>query len=780
MKILPSRVLAGATAAALSAVFLVAVPAQATPALTTVVINDYTFTYEAGNAAAGCAITAWAGTATDELLPSGFSTSGVYYPLTAIGESAFQQKDLTSVTIPSTVTSIGLGAFLLNSLTSLSIPASVTSVGDYAFAHNLLTSVTIPGTVTDLGEWVFMNNSLTSFTFAPGVTTIPQGTFAYNQLTSITIPASVTDIGAWAFADNPLDSVLMMGPHPTSLGGTAFGTDGAPTPVVSYYARNAGYTSPTWVAGGSTYTSRALVTVTWYDGRGGSTTTSDEVASAVAAPTAPTAEAHRFLGWTVADGDGPALAFPATLAGDTILYSLWEARAVTSPAAAPAGSSFSVSGSGFEPGETVEVSLTPDAALLATLTASGTGTISATVAVDSATPTGWHELVFTGSITGATSYALTVDAAPLPTTTIGGVTFTVNPADPTAGATVTSYVAPIDGGTDLVIPSSVTVDGVTYPVTVIGVGAFASAGLTSVTIPESVVTIGDYAFRGNSLTSVTIPASVTTLGYQAFDNNPLDSVLMEGPVPTSIANWVFGEPSTVFMVSYYARFAGYTEPMWTAGNQSYPSRALVAATFDAGIGTGGTTTDTVAGADVVAPTPPTAVGHHFLGWTLIDGSGPAITFPVTLAADQTLYALWETRAVTAPAKAGAGDSIAITGSGFEPGETVEVWLHSDPVLLSTLTASGTGTISANLLLAPATPFGAHQLVFTGTATGTTANDILVEGVLAASGFDAQALGLIALALALAGGGLIAASRRIAVAGTAAHGARHDRGGHQHR
>jgi uncharacterized repeat protein (TIGR02543 family) len=563
----------------------------------------------------------------------------------------------------------------------------------------------------------------------------------------------VTTLGQGLFRGSSLDTVTMLGAAPSTIGGDAFGNSGGPTPVVSYYARNAGYTSPTWVVGGSTHASQALVTVTWVVGLGGGITIADEVAGPVAALTAPTADAHRFLGWTAADGEGPALTFPVTLAGDAVFFALWEARSVTSPDSAPAGESFSISGSGFEPGETVEVSLTPDPALLATLTASGTGTISATVAVDSATPTGWHELVFTGSVTGATSYALTVDAVPLPTATVGGVTYEADPANPAAGATITSYVAPGGASTELTIPSTVVVDGVTYPVTGIGARAFENMGLTSVTLPDSVVTIGDSAFRRNELTSITIPASVTTLDYEAFDNNPLESVLMEGPVPTSIGGWVFGEPGSEFMLSYYARFPGYTEPTWTDGSATFASQALVTATFDDGVGGGATTADVVVGADVPAPTPPTADGHHFLGWTETEGVGPALTFPVALDADATLYALWEDRAVTSPAKATVGASFSVSGSGFEPGESVEVWLHSDPVLLTTLTASGTGTLAASLLVPSGTPAGAHQLVFAGAATGTTANDILVEGVLAASGFDAEALTWLAILLIVAGAGL---------------------------
>jgi len=70
----------------------------------------------------------------------------------------------------------------------------------------------------------------------------------------------------------------------------------------------------------------------------------------------------------------------------------------------------------------------------------------------------------------------------------------------------------------VVIPQSVTYNGVKYSVTSIGNWAFFEcSGLTSVTIPSSVTTIGYYAFYGCSdLTSIAIPESVTSIGSSAF------------------------------------------------------------------------------------------------------------------------------------------------------------------------------------------------------------------------------------------------------------------------
>ncbi len=99
---------------------------------------------------------------------------------------------------------------------------------------------------------------------------------------------------------------------------------------------------------------------------------------------------------------------------------------------------------------------------------------------------------------------------------------------------------------DVVIPDTVTYNGVTYTVTELRTisdyyGTFSDcSGLTSVTIPNTVTTIGDYAFQSCSgLTSITIPNSVTSIGDYAFWNcSGLTSVTIPNSV-TSIGNYAF-------------------------------------------------------------------------------------------------------------------------------------------------------------------------------------------------------------------------------------------------
>ncbi|MBO5749261.1 MAG: leucine-rich repeat domain-containing protein, partial [Muribaculaceae bacterium] len=94
---------------------------------------------------------------------------------------------------------------------------------------------------------------------------------------------------------------------------------------------------------------------------------------------------------------------------------------------------------------------------------------------------------------------------------------------------------------NVIIPSSVNYNGVTYSVTSIGEDAFYECySLTSIEIPNSVTSIGNYAFyRCSSLTSVVIGNSVTSIGYDAFyDCSGLTSIEIPNSV-TSIGNWAF-------------------------------------------------------------------------------------------------------------------------------------------------------------------------------------------------------------------------------------------------
>ena len=91
---------------------------------------------------------------------------------------------------------------------------SVTSIGSNAFENNQLTSVTISDSVTSIRNAAFWGNPLTSLTIGTSVTNIGRSAFEYSQLISLTIPNSVTSIGHAAFWSNQLTNVIFLGNRP--------------------------------------------------------------------------------------------------------------------------------------------------------------------------------------------------------------------------------------------------------------------------------------------------------------------------------------------------------------------------------------------------------------------------------------------------------------------------------------------------------------------------------------------------------------------------------------
>lgn len=99
------------------------------------------------------------------------------------------------------------------------------------------------------------------------------------------------------------------------------------------------------------------------------------------------------------------------------------------------------------------------------------------------------------------------------------------------GVVCVGYNSDADG--DIIIPGSVRYEGVSYPVSGIGDGAFSWAAVSSVDIPNTVTFIGQQAFCGcYNMTSVSIPSSVRTISDYAFDNSGLVSVTIPGSVET--------------------------------------------------------------------------------------------------------------------------------------------------------------------------------------------------------------------------------------------------------
>ncbi len=154
-----------------------------------------------------------------------------------------------------------------------------------------------------------------------------------------------------------------------------------------------------------------------------------------------------------------------------------------------------------------------------------------------------------------------------------------------------------------------------------------------------------------------------------------------------------------------------------------------------------------------------------LGWPLaVAGPALADNYPVTTGS------LTSSVGGSTATALSAGSSVHISGGGFAPGATVTITLHSTPVTLGTVTASGAGTISADVVLPAGTVNGSHTLQADGAAPGGGTNTLTEQvtvsggvtadrGGLAFTGADVGVIGAIGGGAIVAGIGTIMVTRR---------------------
>jgi len=88
-----------------------------------------------------------------------------------------------------------------------------------------------------------------------------------------------------------------------------------------------------------------------------------------------------------------------------------------------------------------------------------------------------------------------------------------------------------------------------------------------------------------------------------------------------------------------------------------------------------------------------------------------------------------------------GAAVHVTGSGFVPGESVAVELHSDPISLGIVTAGSDGVVDTTVTIPADAPAGAHRIVLTGKMSTLTGGSALtVAGATTPGGSDGSGTG----------------------------------------
>lgn len=199
----------------------VAVIARAAKSNPDFVVNDVAYKIITGST--NCQV--WhlsSGTYTgDIVIPSTVSNGGTTYTVTTIGEAAFEESGITSITIPETVTTIDEDAFRkCDKLTTFTVGKNITTLGrdgnvGYVFERcTALTAITVEAgnaNYTDIDGVLFSKDKKTmyaypggkagtDYTTPDGVETIAVKAFTYvNNLTNVVIGSSVKTIKAPLF-----------------------------------------------------------------------------------------------------------------------------------------------------------------------------------------------------------------------------------------------------------------------------------------------------------------------------------------------------------------------------------------------------------------------------------------------------------------------------------------------------------------------------------------------------------------------------------------------------
>ena len=398
------------------------------------------------------------------------------------------------------------------------------------FRRNALTSVSIPNSVTSIGIYAFQGNALTSVVLPTRVTSIGKSVFQDNALTSVSIPAGVSNIGTNAFANNALTSVSIPA-GVTSIGTNAFANNALTSVTIEESSK--------------------MTTI------GASAFAQNTSLSSIAFPTS----AYSNVEWKDNASPVNTYALGSTFSNFGLSYTL-----NTSSGKLPQLISFDSLGTKTTSSANFQLNASSTSGL-GIVFSSSDESVARIIGVDSVEVVGVGEVEIKALQSGSATY----EADSVIRSLVVGELLLRSDIVMNGAGVITGYTGSAEY---LVIPESMN----DTTITGIGVSAFQSKGLKSVSIPNSVRSIGDNAFQNNgmvrvdlgngvtsignnafkdnSLTSLTIPIGVTSIGPGAFQTNALTSVTI-GNTVTSIGIYAFqGNDLTSVVIGNRVRSIG--------------------------------------------------------------------------------------------------------------------------------------------------------------------------------------------------------------------------------
>lgn len=161
----------------------------------------------------------------DIVIPESISYDENNYSVVRATNGAFQNTDITGITLPNSITSLGNSCFkLCNKLTSVKLPDNITSLGDYTFMGcSDLSVIELPKKLISLGVSCFLGCNITKLTLPNSITKLGRGCFnSCENLETVTLPQNITNLPDFAFNDCKKLSGITLHEGITSLGESCF------------------------------------------------------------------------------------------------------------------------------------------------------------------------------------------------------------------------------------------------------------------------------------------------------------------------------------------------------------------------------------------------------------------------------------------------------------------------------------------------------------------------------------------------------------------------------
>ena len=139
----------------------------------------------------------WDEKGTTDLYLNGKQVTELVIPdnIKRIGDYAFDNISIKSVTMGDNVTAIGRGAFSYTNIEEIEITDNIKKIDDFAFSFTNLTEVVIPASVDTLGNSVFsMCYNLSKATIEEGVLSLGSGVFNDTKISELIIPNSIKEL----------------------------------------------------------------------------------------------------------------------------------------------------------------------------------------------------------------------------------------------------------------------------------------------------------------------------------------------------------------------------------------------------------------------------------------------------------------------------------------------------------------------------------------------------------------------------------------------------------